>query len=568
MVCMGNKKKQGVTRRTLIAAGALASAGVFASTAFGAEGKSSARDGSGSADTVWDEQTEVLVVGCGGAGVTVAVAALDAGAKVLVIEKASVESDDGYGVTRSSMANCAIVHDVDGAVKYLDATSLGFVDEGIERAWAERGTTTTDWLDAHGLSYVLSDKYGADFKNFPGADSLQALTIMDPDADNVMFGGTYYMGTLIPYIREKGGEILVGTRAERLIRDDAGSVIGVEASHDGGSLRIHATKAVVMACGGFEGSPQLLFEYGRLYPMVGNAWPLNTGDGLRMCQAAGCDLWHMNNVCANGFGFQYPGYDEARVGMSMPTNGYVFVNKFGKRFMCESPTVAGGAFGHRSYLLFNAFDQTRTQIDGSFRDTPFYAVFDSSAMEAGPLFPESPFGGLVRVDPADGGLLGVTWSGDNSQELEQGYILKANSLEELADLINANSQGEGFAMEPSDLANTIGTYNGYCEQGADPDFGRPDKNDAGDDNLVAIDNPPYYAIRLVPTIYNTLGGPRKNECGQVLDPEGNVIPRLYAAGVFSESVGETYTVYGQNWAEILNYGRIIGENAAAETSLD
>jgi len=85
-----------------------------------------------------------------------------------------------------------------------------------------------------------------------------------------------------------------------------------------------------------------------------------------------------------------------------------------------------------------------------------------------------------------------------------------------------------------------------------------------DSNLVPLDTPPYYAMQMWPAVYSTCGGPRKNEKAQVLDPMGNPIPRLYEAGVIGHSAAHVYSTFGQNWAEIMAFGRIAGRNAAAE----
>ncbi|NTW28515.1 MAG: FAD-binding protein [Coriobacteriia bacterium] len=556
--------KQGISRRSFVVGtvgAGIASAGLLA-------GCGSASPTNSTTSIKWDMETEVLVVGAGGAGITAATAALDAGSQVLVIEKASVESKTGYGCTRSSGGNGCMISDVDAAVKYLNAQNLGFIDEAIERAWATAGTTMTKWLTDHKINFTLQKGYGPDFPNFPGASGLQAIQIADPVNPTTVRGGAYYLSTMIPYVTGKGGKLVTNTRATDIVRDASGAVIGINALQGDKKVAIHAKKAVILACGGFEGNAQMLFEYGRIYPMAGLAWPLNTGDGIKMCQAIGADLWHMNNVCSQGYGFQYPKIFELRTGINgagWPAMSYVFINKLGNRFLCENPNKAGGPLGHRSYLDYDAWDTSNQQVNGAFRDTPFYSVFDSKVIAAGPIFKPSANSGIRAVDPADGGL-SQEWSTDNAAEITAGYILKADTLEDLAKKINANSANEGFVMTGAALANTIATYNRNCAAGNDPQFGRP-AVDAGKPNLVPLDKPPYYALRLMPSLYNTLGGPRKNAKSQILDTKGTVIPRLYATGAFGESAGQTYTIYGQNWSEILNFGRISGEAAAAEKAL-
>lgn len=558
--------KENLTRRSFMVGAGIASVAALAGCASTtAESKPAAAD----AGIAWDLETEVLVVGAGGAGLTAAVAAQDEGAKVTIIEKATVECETGYGVTRSSGGNACVVVDVDGAVEYIKAQSLGFADETVARAWAEQGLSLADFMDKHAVNYVLrEDQPGADFPNFPGADSLIAMQIADPDNPTTVRGGAYYLRTMIPQFKDGGGELVLDTQATEFIQNDTGEVIGVKALQNGAEISIHATKAVIMTCGGFEANPQMMFDYMRTFPIAGLAWPLNTGDGVKMCQAIGADLWHMNNVCAQGYGFQYPGFFELRTGLNgagFPAKSYIFVNRRGLRFECENPNKAGGPLGHRSYLDYNRFDTSNEQVNGGFDNNPFYAIMDSKVIEAGPIFKPSPNSGIRAVDPADGGL-SEEWSEDNSKEIKAGYLIKADTLEELAAKINEYSKDEGYVMEGAALVATVEKYNGFCSAGEDAEFGRPATN-ADEPNLIALDTPPFYALRLMPSVYNTVGGPRKNGKGQILHVSGDPIPRLYAAGVFSEATDQSYTMYGQNWAEIINFGNITGRNAAAEEPL-
>lgn len=532
-------------------------------------GESGSKSSDKAAKESWDMETEVLVVGAGGAGLTSAMHAIEAGAKVTIIEKATVECETGYGVTRSSGGNGCMVKDVDGALKYIKAQSLGHNDEEVSKAWAEAGKTLTDFLDKYNINYVVrNDQPGADFPNFPGADALVAIQISDPENATKVRGGAYYLRTLIPQFIEAGGEIVIDTQATHILKNDSGEVIGVTALQGGKEIKIHALKAVIMACGGFEGSEDMMFNYMRTFPLAGLAWPLNIGDGVKMCQEIGADLWHMNNCCSQGYGFQYPGFFELRTGLNgagFPAKSYIFVDKLGSRFLCENPNNAGGPYGHRCYLDYNRFDQSRQQVNGGFNNNPFYTIMDSKVIESGPIFKPSPNSGIRAVDPADGGL-SEEWSDDNSAEISAGYLLKADTLEDLAAKINEYSRDEGYVMDGTALAATVATYNDYCAAGTDPDFNRPATvNDEA--NLIALDTPPYYALRLQPSVYNTLGGPRKNGKGQVKNVSGEVIPRLYAVGAFGEATEQSYTMYGQNWAEILNFGNICGTNAAAEEPL-
>jgi succinate dehydrogenase/fumarate reductase flavoprotein subunit len=140
------------------------------------------------------------------------------------------------------------------------------------------------------------------------------------------------------------------------------------------------------------------------------------------------------------------------------------------------------------------------------------------------------------------------WSDDNSVELAKGWIIKADTIRELAAKIGKN---------PDTLEKTLATWNKSCAAGNDSEFGRPS------DRIAPIQTPPYYALELVPTFTNTQGGPRRNKNAQILDPYGKPIPRLYSAGELGSLWSWNYQGAG-DFAECLAFGRIAGEHAAAE----
>ena len=294
-------------------------------------------------------------------------------------------------------------------------------------------------------------------------------------------------------------------------------------SVDGQTLNVRAKNGVVMTLGGFENNPKYQQSFLRraFWPSLGHAH-YNTGDGIGMAQRVGADLWHMASFESNNFEF----CDE-ELGVTWLWGNHlrgILVGENGKRFINEFQ-LGGAKHGH---LAYGGTWQAPALPEKSWQ------VVDSTIFAEGPLYP--------------------SWSPDGAFEIEKGWILKADTLEELAELMGL--EGDAAAALPQ----TVADYNGFCEQGRDWAWDR-------EKDLVPLAEPPYYAVRLMPSIYNTVGGPRKNAKSQVVKPGGVPIPRLYAAGVFSESVAQTYTVFGQNWAEIVNFGRIAGTNAAAEEPL-
>ncbi len=136
-------------------------------------------------------------------------------------------------------------------------------------------------------------------------------------------------------------------------------------------------------------------------------------------------------------------------------------------------------------------------------------------------------------------------------EIEKGWVVQADTIEELAELIN---------IEPEDLANNVAYYNECCANGYDPIAKRPAEY------LLPLETAPYYAFPVRPTNTNTQGGARRNTKCEVVDPDGNPIPHLYSAGEFGSYYADIYN-RGGNIAECLFTGPMAGK-AAAEVKDD
>lgn len=147
-----------------------------------------------------------------------------------------------------------------------------------------------------------------------------------------------------------------------------------------------------------------------------------------------------------------------------------------------------------------------------------------------------------------------SWSKDNSEEIKKGWIKKGDTLEELAKAI-------GSPMDAATLKAAVEKYNASCEAKEDKEFGRSARQ------LAPIKTAPFYAVPLYPGLVCTEGGPAINQKFQVVDPDGNPIPRLYTAGTNGSPVTRVYSVTGGNLGTCMASGRITGRNAAAEKPL-
>jgi len=227
------------------------------------------------------------------------------------------------------------------------------------------------------------------------------------------------------------------------------------------------------------------------------------------------------------------------VGTSIPwhskTGHFIFVNKYGKRFMKETKSI----YHYKGPLDVFLFDHERAE----YPNVPAYLIFDDVHRKSGPISrkPPDPVGYEIVHKVHD-------WSNDNALEIDKGWIIKADTLADLAGKINVERAG---------LEETIKQFNSYAAAGKDGAFNR------SRDSMAPIQTPPYYALELGLVLVNTQGGPKHNRYGQVLDPDDKPIPRLYAAGELGSFFGFLYQV-GTNYPEAWAFGRIAGMRAASE----
>jgi succinate dehydrogenase/fumarate reductase flavoprotein subunit len=338
-------------------------------------------------------------------------------------------------------------------------------------------------------------------------------------------------------------EVRLGAAALRLITDPATrEVRGVKALIGGREINIAARRGVVLACGGFEASMALKAQFLQCNPVYNAAAQTNTGDGIRMAQDVGADLWHMWHVHgAYGFRHTDPAYPYAirvkrfpdwfpgeadKPRLKMP---WILLDRYGRRFMSEyQPYTQDTAVRPLQY-----FDP----VTQSFPRNPAYLICDEAGRK---LYP------LGKATSNDVGIR-YEWSEDNLREVENGILQRADTLEGLADALG---------LDRGAVNASVTRWNAQCAKGADADFARP----AG--SMMAIDTPPFYGARVWATLSNTQGGPVHDAKARVIDAYGAPIPRLYAAGELGSAFGHLY-LSGGNIAECFVSGRIAGRGAAA-----
>lgn len=521
-----------------------------------------------------DEQFDVVVVGFGFAGGISALNAAQSGAKTLLIEKAEIPggiSVCAYGSVRSA-------HDPEQAFQYLKATNGGRMPDDVLRVLARGMTEIEGYLRELGKTsnavvrtsieenalkekaksdepYIHEQRplrrVGANYP-FPGADTFYHTSVVElpgfdaqehyPWANGPPGGARLFKIVHDNVLQQKGVEIRYSTPALRLIADPkTREVRGVRVSGNGGEYDIHARRGVILASGGFEGNAKMLAQSLEGHPVLNVMARSNSGDGIRMAQDLGAELWHMWHIHgACGFRHTDPNYPYAlrlkrfpdyfpgradEVKLKMP---WILLDQNGKRFMAEyQPYTQDTTVRPMQYY---------DPVTQRYPRNPAFLICDEVGRTTYPIGKSTSNDKGVRYD----------WSDDNLKEVENGILRRANSLPELAGVLG---------LDAAALEQSVTRWNAQCASGADEDFGRP----AG--SMLAIKKAPFYGAPVFSTVTNTQGGPVHDPEQRIIDVYGHPIPRLYAAGELSSSFGHLY-ISGGNLVECFVNGRIAGRNAA------
>jgi succinate dehydrogenase/fumarate reductase flavoprotein subunit len=492
----------------------------------------------------WNKEADVVVLGYGGAGACAAIEAHNAGAKVLILEKMK----QGGGNTRVSGGGILCPTNTEDAYTYITGLykfSNSDMDEELVRFYAKESVKNVEWIKTLKEGTDLMIYGGAGYRKVPGAKSMNKYQVKG--AGKGLQGSSQNLWQVFAYAVEEKRKIpvMLETPAQRLVTNSSGEVIGVIAESKGKEIAIRAKRSVVLTTGGYEYNTKDLQNCVKGYPIYALGCPGNTGDGIRMAQKVGAGLWHMNGVSCP-LGIKTPDF-EAAFAAIIGTSRHILVDKHGNRFVDEKSVET-----HAGLLAVDHFDTHALE----YPRIPCYVIFDETARKAGPItaLPGMGYAGQQ-----------YKWSKENSAEVQKGWILKGDTLAELAGKIKTMNNGA--------LEKTVAKWNEDMAKGTDTVFHRPIRS--GDPSSPAykelatalwsapIDVPPFYAIELYPALLNTQGGPRRNTNAQVLDAFGKPIPRLYSAGELGSMWGIIYQGAG-NIGECIVVGRVAGKNAAAE----
>ncbi len=474
-------------------------------------------------DTIsWDAEYDVVVVGYGMAGAATSIQAAEKGAKVLLLEKAPKGHEGGNSRYAGQGFVTVEPENRDEAFEYFKRIRGNYTtpEDDVLAAFTDTIITNPDWINSLGGNALVTYKGIGEFRDIEGWDLMNSWSI-----DGKIFdaGGYKFLQSVV----EESDLIDVWYEApgNHLIQDSETKIIhGVVAEFEGKEYNIRAKNGVVLCTGGFENNQQMIQDYLQLPYGYTKGALYNTGDGIKMAMEVGADLWHMGNIAGpdlnaidketgRAYGYAIQG-EHPLLSTKFTLGNVIFVGADGTRFVDESITPGHG---------FIDFHGMKLRMPVSL---PAYCVFDSTAINT---------------------TIYHAWGDDKTDEIEQGIIIEAATLDELA---------EKLGLPAGSLTATVQQYNEFCANGEDIQFGRHEEtlnplNTTG----------PYYAFEVVPTFTNTQGGPRRDAEGRIIDTNGTPIPHLYSAGELGAIWGDVYQGAG-NLSECVSFGRISGTNAA------
>ena len=486
---------------------------------------------------------DVVVIGAGGAGMTAAMTAADAGQKVVILESQAMVGGNSARATGGMNAAKTVYQDENefdqaagvektlatAAEKYADNETITALAKTVSEQWAAYQANPTgyfdsvelmeldtmvggkgindpelvetlcegtadaiDWLDENGITLHNVSSFG-------GA-SVKRIHRPVNEEGKVVSVGAYMIPLLQENCEKRGIDIVLNTTVDTILTDANGAAVGVSGTDKDGNTVVVNAKSVILATGGFGANLDMVTKY---KPELAGFMTTNAagaqGQGIEMATAIGAGTVDMDQIQIHP---TVEANTAALITEGLRGDGAILVNANGERFVDEVGTrdvVSAAEIAQPGSYSWLIVDQ---------------AMADASSVIQG--------------------------------YIKKGYTKTGATYEELAKELD---------VDPAAFANTMETWNSYVEAKNDPDFGRTSFANP-------LNNGPYYAIKVTAGVHHTMGGVTINSATEVLKEDGTVIPGLFAAGEVTGGVHGANRLGGTAVADFVVFGRIAGESAA------
>lgn len=548
----------------------------------------SATGSSSAGDVVnWAQEADILIVGTGAAALSAAVAAVNEGSSVILVEKGpvhggtSTKSEGGMWVPNNRflrakgkvddredalcyMARCARPHLYKAKAPFFGMPEPEY---RLVEAFYDNASKAFEFLESVGALKTTQILLLPDYYEGPENKVPLGRQIMTQKPNGEYGLGVELVRQLKAWLDTRKVPFLLKHRAQKIVRNDTGEVVGLELTAEGKVVRLKANKAVIFATGGFAHNKDMMRNF-QPAPIYGTcSVPTSEGDFITMAQAINAKLGNLNNAWRMQVVLEHT-LDLPSVPRGIwqpPGDSMVIVNKYGNRVVNEKHN-----YHDRSKVHFT-WDSNREEYPNQF----LFMIYDRRVAE---LFADN-----FPLPPA----------GANAS-----YVIKGDTLGALAEAIqtrldqHADKWGEvrldGFLPN---VARTIAEFDRFAATGTDAQFNRGafqwDRDWLGYTSIPregtswrtgetpsATMHPlqsegPYYAIILGSGVLDTNGGPVINPQAQVLDTADVPIPGLYGAGnCIASPAGQSYWGGGCTLGLAMTYGYLAGVNAVKEPVKD
>ena len=486
---------------------------------------------------------DVVVIGAGGAGMTAAMTAADAGQKVVILESQAMVGGNSARATGGMNAAKTVYQDENefdqaagvektlatAAEKYADNETITALAKTVSEQWAAYQANPTgyfdsvelmeldtmvggkgindpelvktlcegtadaiDWLDENGITLHNVSSFG-------GA-SVKRIHRPVNEEGKVVSVGAYMIPLLQENCEKRGIDIVLNTTVDTILTDANGAAVGVSGTDKDGNTVVVNAKSVILATGGFGANLDMVTQY---KPELAGFMTTNAagaqGQGIEMATAIGAGTVDMDQIQIHP---TVEANTAALITEGLRGDGAILVNANGERFIDE--------VGTRDVVSAAEIAQP-----GSYS----WLIVDQAMVDA-----SSVIQGYIK----------------------KGYTVTGETYEEL---------GKAMGVDAAAFAETMDKWNGYVEAKNDPDFGRTSFANP-------LNNGPYYAIKVTAGVHHTMGGVTINSATEVLKEDGTVIPGLFAAGEVTGGVHGANRLGGTAVADFVVFGRIAGESAA------
>ena len=454
----------------------------------------------------FETNAQVVIIGAGAAGLCAALAASEAGAEVLLVERDPVPRGStalSAGLIPAAgtrfQREIGIADSADLFAREIQAKAHGEADEAIVRLVAREAGPAVEWLaDRHGLPFSVVHDF-----DYPGHSARRMHGLPSRT-------GAQLIDHLRAAVERTSATLVTRATVTALFADDSRRIMGVEIERPDGAREAIGCDALVLACNGYGGHPDLVARHipamkGALY--FGH--PGNRGDAVVWGQELGARLAHLSGYQGHGSVAHPHG---VLITWATIMEGGFQVDATGARFCDESrgySEQAEDVIARPNGLAWTIFDARIADIARQFED-------------------------FRQAEAA-------------------GAIIAADTIEALA---------ERLSLPVASLAATFAQVEALKRGGGVDGFGR---DFSGRPALTA----PFRGVKVTGALFHTQGGLAVDEEARVIWTDGGKAPNLYAAGGAAAGVsGSRASGYlsGNGLLTATTLGRVAGTAAAKAVS--